>query len=137
MDAAITPAERNRAHARVGVAAGAAFLALLFVLFATRGPAVADPGVPATAPAPTVEPQQTLPDQGYRPRREGGFGRRGGGGPGYGGQTVPAPDSDGPGFGPGGSVPMPEDNGPGFAPDNSTPGGGDTAPAPDTGGTTT
>jgi hypothetical protein len=99
MDAVITPVERNRAHARVGVGAGAAFLALLLVLLATRGPAAADPGLPATTPAPTVQPQQTQPDPGFRPRREGGFGRRdGGGGPGFGpggGQSIPAPDDGG------------------------------------------
>jgi hypothetical protein len=92
MDSAITPAERNRAHARVGVGAGAAFLALLLVLIVTRGPAVADQGAPVTAPAPT---QQTAPDPGFRPHREGGFGRRGGDGPGFapggGGGSEPAP----------------------------------------------
>jgi hypothetical protein len=72
MDAAITPTERNRAHARVGVGAGAAFLALLLVLLVTHGPAAADPGVPATAPAPPVAHQLTPPDPGFRPRREGG-----------------------------------------------------------------
>jgi hypothetical protein len=84
----ITSAERNRAHVRVGVGAGAAFVALLLVLIATRGPAAAAPGVPATAP--TVEPQQSVPEPGFRPRRERRFG------PG-GGRSVPAaPD---PGFG--------------------------------------
>ena len=51
----ISPADRNRAHARVGVGAAAAFVALLLVLIVTRGPAVADPGVPTTAPAPTAD----------------------------------------------------------------------------------
>src|SRR4051794_14595354 len=96
MDSAITPAERNRAHARVGVGAGAAFLALLLVLIVPRGPAVADPGAPVTAPAPTAQPQQSAPDPGFRPHREGGFGRRGGRGPGFdpdggGGGAEPAP----------------------------------------------
>jgi hypothetical protein len=94
MDSAIAPAERNRAHARVGVAAGTAFVALLLVLIVTRGPAAADPGAPVTAPAPTAAPQQSAPDPGLRPHREGGFGRRGGGGPGFapgGGGSEPAP----------------------------------------------
>jgi hypothetical protein len=114
MDSTLTPAaERRGAHARVGVAATAAFLVVLLVL-AARGPAAADPSVPATAPAatPTVPPQQATPaDPGPgfdHPR--GGFRRRGGGGPGFGG---------------GGVAPAPDD------------GGGGLAPAPDTGGGTT
>jgi hypothetical protein len=92
MDGGITAADRQHAHARVGVGAAVAFVALLLVLFATRGPAEADPGLPATAPAPTVQPQQSLPDDpGFRPRREGGFGRRGGPGFRGGGGVAPAP----------------------------------------------
>jgi hypothetical protein len=113
--AALGGAGRRSAHVRVGAVATAAFLVLLVIL-ATRGPAAADPSVPATAPAatPTVQPQQTTPadpDPGFgRPR--GGFRRRGGGGV--------------PGFGRGGgAVPAPDD------------GGGGLAPAPGTGGGTT
>ena len=88
MDSTIT-ADRRRAHARVGAAATAAFLALL-LLGALK--ANADPPQRTPAATPTVEPAQPPPSEPDR-----GFGRRRGGGPpgGGGGGFVPAPDSGG------------------------------------------
>ena len=112
MDSTLT--DRRGAHVRVGAVATAAFLILLLVL-AARGPAASDPVVPATAPAatPTPTPQQAtpadpIPDD---PRERGGWHRRGGGEPGFGG-------GDG-----GGAIPAPD--------------GGGVTPAPDNGGGTT
>jgi len=106
--AAASAADRRIARRRVGAVAIAAFVALL-LLGATRGPAEADPAVPATAPATTqpAQPQQSTPAQpqqtapldpdpdhdGFGPRDDRG-GDRGGGSPGGGG-TAPAPSTGG------------------------------------------
>src|SRR3954470_23221924 len=83
-------ADRRSAHRRVGVAATAAFLALL-LLAVMHGPAAADPAVPAAAPtvqstepAP-AQPRQTAPFDRGRERDRDGFGGRRGGGPDFGG----------------------------------------------------
>ena len=110
MDSTLT--DRHGAHVRVGAIATAAFLILLLI-HAARGPAAADPVVPAIAPAttPTPAPRQAAPADPL-PDDRGGFHHRGGdGGPGFGGG--------------GGAIPAPDD-------------GGGVAPAPDNaGGTTT
>jgi hypothetical protein len=69
------------AHRRVGVVAVASFLALL-LLGALRGPAQADPGVPAVAPTPAPTTHTPgIPDPSFeRPRRGGGPGFEPGGG---------------------------------------------------------
>ena len=105
--AAASAADRRIARRRVGAVAIAAFVALL-LLGATRGPAEANPAVPA-APATTqpAQPQQSTPAQpqptapldpdpdpdGFGPRDDRG-GDRGGGSPGGGG-TAPAPSTGG------------------------------------------
>jgi hypothetical protein len=90
----LSPADRNRAHVRVGIGAAVAFVALVLVLLATHRSAAAEP---VTAPA--TEQRQTVPDPGHRPRGEGGARRRGGGGfdpggePGPGFAPIPVPDA--------------------------------------------
>ena len=102
MDSTIT-ADRRRAHARVGAAATAAFLALL-LLGALK--ADADPPQRTPAATPTVEPVQPAPgDPGRGFRRPGGGPPGGGGGGGF----APAPDPGGDGGG--GLAPAPNSGG--------------------------
>ena len=92
--ATISAADRRSARRRVGVAAVAAFVALL-LLTAARGPARADTVVPATAPAtaptttlpaapsqsaPAQPEQQTAPTDPFGDPDHDGFGPRDGGG---------------------------------------------------------
>jgi hypothetical protein len=96
-----SPAVRRSAHLRVGGAAIAAFL-LFLAIGAARGPAQAQPIVPAATSTP-AQPAQP----GYRRHDRGGFGT--------------SPDEGGPGFGQG-----PDEGGSGFGRGE----GGEAQPAP-------
>jgi hypothetical protein len=93
-------ADRRSAHRRVGATATAAFLALL-LLAVMRGPAAANPTVPAPAPtgqssepAP-AQPRETAPFDRGRDGDHDGF--RGRGGPDFGGGGGDAPAAPGTG----------------------------------------